>query len=341
MLSYESFKSVLLADLPAMMPEQFSDVHFEIGHTTKVNVSYESLVMRNDIQGREVSPSINLEEIYQEYSNGRDLDEIETSLANTYAISAMTAEGKRGMIDDLYQKAEEKIYFQLINTEQNREMIKDIPHRDFMNLTVIYRLCVGKDENGIASTVVDHRLAARMGMDEEALFKYAAKNTKELFPVTIEPMENVLKEIMGPDIPEEMLDGFLFGFPDEMKLYVISNSSHINGAASILYEEGLHELAEKIENDLYIIPSSLHECLAISVAGISTEDIGSIVYEANRDVVDLRDRLSNDVYLYDRETRKLSQVTDSPYKRLDDMEPEPRINTILKEDYETQEIGAR
>lgn len=341
MLSYESFKSVLLADLPSMMPERFSDVHFEIGHTTKVNVSYECLVMRNDIQGREISPSMNLEDIYQDYSNGRDLDEIETSLVNTYVISAMTAERESGSIDDFYQNAEKKIYFQLINSEQNREMIEDIPHRDFMNLTVIYRLCVGRDENGIASTVIDHGMAARIGMDEETLYKCAAKNTKDMFPVRVVPIKTVMREIIGADVPEDLADEIIDDLPGENIMYVITNSIGLNGAASILYEEELHQLADKIEDDLYILPSSIHECLAVSTSFFSAEELSLLVYHANQDVVGIQDRLSNDVYMYDREARKITQVTDSPYKRLDDMDPEPRIDAVLRGDYEAPERGAR
>jgi hypothetical protein len=42
---------------------------------------------------------------------------------------------------------------------------------------------------------------------------------------------------------------------------VISNEKGINGAASMLYENELHELAESLESDLYILPSSVHEVI--------------------------------------------------------------------------------
>lgn len=46
--------------------------------------------------------------------------------------------------------------------------------------------------------------------------------------------------------------------------YVISNNKGINGAVSMLYEDGLHDLAEKLGSDLYIMPSSIHEVIAVS-----------------------------------------------------------------------------
>lgn len=41
---------------------------------------------------------------------------------------------------------------------------------------------------------------------------------------------------------------------DEHSMYVITNESKLFGAASMLYEEPLYELAEKIGSDPYILP---------------------------------------------------------------------------------------
>ena len=56
---------------------------------------------------------------------------------------------------------------------------------------------------------------------------------------------------------------------DERTMYVIKNESKLFGAASMLYEEPLHELAEKIGSDLYILTSSIDEDIDVS------EDFGS------------------------------------------------------------------
>lgn len=65
-------------------------------------------------------------------------------------------------------------------------------------------------------------------------------------------------------MPPEIADMMLGEMPPEQQMYVISNNKGINGAVSMLYEDGLHELAEKLGSDLYIMPSSIHEVIAVS-----------------------------------------------------------------------------
>ena len=39
-------------------------------------------------------------------------------------------------------EAKDNIVFQLVNTEQDREMLADVPHREYQDLSVIYRWVV-------------------------------------------------------------------------------------------------------------------------------------------------------------------------------------------------------
>ena len=50
---------------------------------------------------------------------------------------------------------------------------------------------------------------------------------------------------------------------DEVPMYVCSNTSKINGAGVILYDGLLKEFAERVDNNFYILPSSIHETLLI------------------------------------------------------------------------------
>lgn len=85
----------------------------------------------------------------------------------------------------------------------------------------------------------------------------------------------------------------------------------------MLYEDKLHSLAEKVGTDLYILPSSVHEVIAVSVEMGEPEELARMVAEINMDQVDLSERLSNQVYHYDKDLRKITLATDTPNKRLD------------------------
>ena len=111
-------------------------------------------------------------------------------------------------------------------------------------------------------------------MNEEQLFKCAAENTRRLFPPTVRSMNDVMKDMFLKDgMPEEIAEMMLGEIPPEQTMWVISNSKGINGAVNMLYENELHDLAENLGSDLYILPSSVHEVLAVSSEMGSPEEL--------------------------------------------------------------------
>ena len=263
-----------------------------------------------------ISPTIYVNHMYEDYVTTENLNATLERAAEGF-IKAM--EQKESInVNELTNAecAKDKIVFQLINTEQNKEMLANMPHREFKDLSVIYRMVVKIDGEGIASTPIHHGLAEKLGFTEEQLFKLAAENTKRLLPPVIRSMNDVMREIFMKD-GIEIADMMLGEMPPEQQMYVISNNKGINGAVSMLYEDGLHDLAEKLGSDLYIMPSSIHEVIAVSTDLGNPNELAAMVAEINMDQVALDERLSNQVYHYDKDLRKVTLATDTPNKRLD------------------------
>lgn len=155
-------------------------------------------------------------------------------------------------------------------------------------------------------------------MGEEQLFRAAAENTRRILPPVVQSMNEVMRDMFVADgMPMELADLMVGEQEPETTLWVISNERKIEGAASILYEDKLHSLAEKVGTDLYILPSSIHEVIAVSVEMGEPEELAQMVSEINMDQVDLSERLSNQVYHYDKDLRRITLATDTPNKRLD------------------------
>lgn len=114
-------------------------------------------------------------------------------------------------------------------------------------------------------------------------------------------------------------------------MYVVTNSCQINGAVSMVFEDILHGLAEATGTDLYILPSSVHEVIAVPADIGSPETLAEMVEEINLGQVPLNERLSNQVYYYEKEQRRLSMATDTPAKRLDGTVPEKPKNNEKKQ----------
>ncbi len=188
----------------------------------------------------------------------------------------------------------------------------------FQDLSIIYRWVVGVEQQGISSVVINNHVAESLGMGEEELFKAAAENTRRILPPVVQSMNEVMRDMFVADgMPKELADLMIGEQEPEMTMWVISNERKIEGAASMLYEDKLHSLAEKVGTDLYILPSSVHEVIAVSVEMGEPEELARMVAEINMDQVDLSERLSNQVYHYDKDLRKITLATDTPNKRLD------------------------
>ena len=318
MMEYEIFKGVVGEKFKEFLPEKYQDAQVEIRPVDKVNRTLDGLSIRGSEPGMNISPTIYVNHMYEDYVTTENLNATLERAAEGF-MKAM--EQKESInVNELTNAecAKDKIVFQLINTEQNKEMLANMPHREFKDLSVIYRMVVKIDGEGIASTPIHHGLAETLGFTEEQLFKLAAENTKRLLPPVVKSMNDVMREIFMKDgMPPEIADMMLGEMPPEQQMYVISNNKGINGAVSMLYEDGLHDLAEKLGSDLYIMPSSIHEVIAVSTDLGNPNELAAMVAEINMDQVALDERLSNQVYHYDKDLRKVTLATDTPNKRLD------------------------
>jgi hypothetical protein len=95
-----------------------------------------------------------------------------------------------------FDDAKDKIVFQFINTEQNKAMLANMPHRDFKDLSIIYRLVCEVDENGLGSLLIHNNLAEILGFTEVQMFKFATENTKRLLPPTTENILETMKKFL-------------------------------------------------------------------------------------------------------------------------------------------------
>ena len=107
------------------------------------------------------------------------------------------------------------------------------------------------------------------------------------------PLASVIAEKIG--IPEESLG-------ERSPMYVFSNHTGVNGAAVMLYGSYFDELAERLDSDLYVLPSSIHEVIAVPADCDEAELLKNAVVEVNATAVSAEEVLSESVYRYNRES---------------------------------------
>lgn len=321
MMTYEVFKDVVKEKFMEYMPEKYHGMEINTQEVNKVNVTLDGLTLF--VGERGVSPTIYINHMYEKYLETEDLQ----GTLQHAAIQMDKAMENCPELDEIdFSTTKDNIVFQLINTEQNKEMLENMPNRPFQDLSIIYRWVVCDDEKGVQSTIIKNNLAEHLGMDEEQLFKAAVENTRRILKPSVKRMDDVIKDIFIKDgMPPEIADLLKQEIPEQEMLWVISNEKGINGAITMLYEDVLQEVAKQLDSDLYILPASVHETIAVSADNYDPYELAQMVEEINMNEVSLDERLSNQVYHYDKDLRKLTMATDTPNKRLDGIVAEPQL----------------
>ena len=115
-----------------------------------------------------------------------------------------------------------------------------------------------------------------------------------------EAMDDIAREQMG-DAYYPGAAGSIFPEHDDLPLYVLSNTSGLHGACVMLYPNVLKKLADRLDRDLVILPSSIHEVLLLPYdENVVFDELADMVAAINHSDVPVEDRLSDHVYFYSR-----------------------------------------
>lgn len=345
-MNYNEFKQELEEKLIEKLEKEYNDVSIILAKTQIINGQLDSMIIQ--INGYQAVPRINIGQMYDRYNDiSRTMEQKKMTenpmdmLVDEVYVSFREAVEKLPDISNQYENISknlpDNVVLQLVNTEKNREMLGNVPHREIEDLSVIYRWILEKVDKGRYSAIVTWDMADEVGMGEEELYRHACENTKRLLPAEIKSMAEVMVEMMINDVvastPEEIMGTLEAENIENIKerlmeeetelmhtpypMYVITNEEHYYGAVQMLFNENLDKISEIFQDDLYILPSSIQEVIAVSAKDCDITELKEMVEWANSEVVELEEQLSDQVYFYDSRERKLSIATDTPNKKLD------------------------
>lgn len=279
MIKYETFKDIVATQIKDLLPPVFHsfDIHFI--QVEKINESKEAMVMRpNGIINYGASPNIYLEDMYQRLFDGDTIDEILEEIAaiivSFTGISVPEVEHK-----DLKDMSD-KIVPTLVNAAKNQSMLEKVPHFRMMDLAVVYRFVVRKnDEQGFMTSLITNDVLECLEYSSEELHELAMNNMEKIMPVKTLQLTN--------------------------SLIVLTNEAYMFGAAGILCMDVVEELAEKMQSDLYLVPSSVHEMMIMSVDTLEVHELLETLEKGNRMYAEADEYLSESIYYYERGSMRI------------------------------------
>lgn len=278
---------------------------------------FQSIMIKDD--GASVAPTIYLEAMYDAYENGAKITAIAEDVVRIYEENRNPwPEG----IDFTLAGVRDKIVFRVINYDRNKELLEHMPYICFGELAVCFECMLLEARESVGSVRIENRMLSEWNIGLSDLIELAKENTYRLMPVRIEPIEDVLVEILMTRLQEdcsltdserdektkEILDQVLDsrergGLP----MYVLSNARNHFGANAMLNIDFMDEVRGRLKEDFYILPSSIHELIVIPVSFAPTEDrLMEMVKEVNEREVPDTEYLSDSVFRYGFLRRQIS-----------------------------------
>lgn len=300
-MNYLEFQNTIRIKIEEILKENY-DV--SIQNVIKNNDVYLSAILINEKNVTMATPTIYLEDFFDMYCAGVSIEDITNNILAIYRKQL-------GKVDitfedfEEFSKVEDKVMIKLVNYERNIEGLKQTPHIKMMDLALVFYILWENDDGQQLSSVVRdcHMSLWKVGIKE--VYEAAYKNTLEKLSVSVRSMKDVVRDIYfnmqgRGDIDPEVEKQYLEDLSErDYPMYVISNKAKFLGASTILYDEVLRYMYEKIEGAYYILPSSVHEVIAVSKTDLSEEDMKKMVAEINENEVDYLEVLSDNVYKYD------------------------------------------
>ena len=252
-------------------------------------------------EGRNVTPTIYLEQFWNAYQEGMPYREVVRRVLEVYGKDKPMRSIDMEFFKD-FDKVRDRVCYRLVGTVDNKDMLEDVPHVEFLDLAVCFFYAYKGDILGEGSILIHNSHMEMWKTCVTELMKVARENTPKLFPWQCNTMEEVLKEVLETDQIDEMLE-------DELPMKVLSNRQRMNGAACLIYPEVLERLAEEYKTDLYILPSSIHETILLADSGNERPgELKSMIVQVNRTQVAPEEVLTDSLYRYDRGKKRVEII---------------------------------
>lgn len=247
-----------------------------------------------------ISPMLYLMPFYHRYLEGSSIHELSSEMLNLYERNLPKSNFDVDEFID-FKKVKEKIIYRLVNYEKNKEQLALLPHRKYLDLAVIFYCQLSATDCEQYNILIHHDHLKLWNISEDTLFGLASANTPQLLPPLFSDMASIVLSTLG--YQAFSADDLLF------PMYILSNKYHTNGAAVILYEDFLNQLSNQFHTDFILLPSSIHEMIAIPYKEeYASVDFSEMVTQVNETELTDEEVLSNNVYYYDSQTRKLNIV---------------------------------
>lgn len=290
-----------------------------IGQILKNNGLTKDSILIKESQSS-ISPNIYLEYFYERFCECESLDEISEEIISSYydAIRQKPDNMKNYLNFENYRK---KLFFRIVHFKSNEEFLQKVPHIPYLDLAITFHCLVSDHNMEMQFFTVSDLIMEVWKLTIHELYQIALDNTQQLFPAHVDTLEHIMEQILWKEhsyqsiFQDTEFESELSNLPDkaEPQMLVMTNQYGLNGAAVILYPNLLACIAEKLQSNLYLLPSSIHEFLVLPENCNLYPELSKMVCEVNEHEVSKDEILSDHVYFYDWREHTLTEEDNTSF----------------------------
>lgn len=291
-MTYETFKEQLFLNLKEIFSDSTDISIRPFPHNN--HMILDGLVILEP--GCNVSPTIYLNHYYENYQKGASFSSIQEQILHYY-YSHCRIRSIDTSFFTCFEQVRPHIVYKLIHYEKNKELLKEVPYFPYLDLAIVFYCLIQESPHKNASILIYNKHLAYWNISKSTLLHFAQKNTPLLLSFCCTSLADL---IFSPSnvLPKEDYQGIS---EEAIPMYVLTNRQRLNGACCILYRNVLRQISERLNDSLYILPSSIHEVIVIPSAQAGEPlELSDIVKEINLTEVAPDEVLSDCVYYYDR-----------------------------------------
>lgn len=272
-MNYERFKRAVMEQILDHLPDGRKGWTVKMEQVRKVNRLLDGMVLipPKEWEARHgVGITFYMEDYYTLFRKGMPLEQILEQIGQMTLNCAPPDTLKEAFFHP--ERMKHQIVMELVHRERNQTLLEDLPHRDFLDLAVIYRILMKDEERGYFCTTISYNMMKLLEMTEEALYQAACLYMPSELPFGV-----------------RNFDG---------KFIILSNSSQMFGASALLFPDVLDMACEALGGDVYILPASGDKiCLEIANPQ-RLEELQKMVWDFYHMGNDPEDMLSDQIYFY-------------------------------------------
>ena len=293
-MEYEKFLETVQERMVSFLPSEYSNAQVSIHQVMKNNdTALDAVVIRNGQES--MAPQIYLAELFADHQNGMPMDNVLQTIAQLFQENHKPEIPDVATIITDIEKVKERLIVQLINKENNQERLTHTPHWDMENtdLTAVLRVELSTADHHTATILVTDNIMSSWKTDADMLYQQALSNTIERSPARAASMFQLICSMQGGSSVWQEIQDFKM---EPYEQYVLSNSSTCHGASVLLYPDVLDQLAQNAGENLFILPSSIHELILMRDNGeMSAGELQAMVACVNQEGVEPQEVLSDEV----------------------------------------------